>query len=267
MNPHTDELFSLKGKVAIITGGAGWLGAAMTEALAQAGAAVVVAEVDAPATEALAASLTRQGLDVRTIVADVTQEEPLRDCIDSAARDAGRLDILVNGFHTAPYTQLDRGSIDDYTRDLRTGPAAYTVAAEHSAVHMRRTGGGSIINIASMYGMVPGYPRLYEGLCEPNALGYQAGKAAILHLTRYLAVYWAKDNIRVNAISPGPFHNTQAHAGSLDPQFLPRLQREVPLARIGRPAEIKGAVLFLAADASSYVTGHNLVVDGGWTVW
>ena len=264
MNPHIDELFSLKGKVALITGGGGWLGTAMTEALAEAGAAVVIAEINPEAAQRAVSSMIAQRLDVSHVIADVTDETSLCGCLDQCVQEHGRLDILVNCALKGPFTQLGQGSLDDYTRDFRNGPATYAVAAEQAAVHMRRTGGGSIINIASMYGVVTGYPQVYEGVCLPNPAGYQAGKAAVIHLTRHMAVYWARDNIRANCISPGAFPdpNAQSLTG-----FMERLEPQVPLGRIGNPAELKGAVLFLAADASSYVTGQNIIVDGGWTVW
>jgi len=263
VNPHIDELFSLKGKIALITGGAGWLGTAMTEALAQAGAVVVIADIDREAAERVISSMSAQQLDVSSVMADVTDEESLRGCLNQCAQEHGRLDVLVNCAWKGPCTQLGQGSLDDYTRDFRTGPAAYAIAAEQAAVHMRRTG-GSIINIASMYGVVTGYPRVYDGVCPPNPAGYQAGKAAVIHLTRHMAVYWAPQNIRVNCISPGPFPSPDAQSM---PGFVERLEPEVPLGRIGQPAELKGAVVFLASDASSYITGQNLLVDGGWTVW
>ena len=130
---------------------------------------------------------------------------------------------------------------------------------------MRAAGGGSIIHIGSMYGIVGSYPQIYEGIDNTSPPAYHAAKGGLIHLVRYQAVYWANDNIRVNCISPGPFPRPIQHAGRVE--FVQRLTDRVPLGRCGISWEIKGAVVFLASKASSFVTGHNLVVDGGWTIW
>jgi NAD(P)-dependent dehydrogenase (short-subunit alcohol dehydrogenase family) len=113
-----------------------------------------------------------------------------------------------------------------------------------------------------MYGQVASYPEVYEGLCPASPAAYHALKGGLIHLTRHLAVYWAKDNVRVNCLSPGPFPSP-----AVAPELAERIRQRSPMARLGRPHELKGALVFLASDASSYVTGHNLNVDGGWTAW
>jgi len=189
----------------------------------------------------------------------------LRAAIDKVAADWGRLDILINCAYAGPVPLLDDVQFEDIDKGLHNGPGAYCIAAQQAAKHMRGVGGGSIINIGSMYGMVTGYPDVYEGLTSPSSIVYQAGKAAIIHMTRYMAVYWAKDNIRVNCISPGPF--LQGNIPERMPEFARRIAEKVPLGRYGKSYEIKGAVVFLASAASSYMTGQNIVVDGGWTSW
>lgn len=124
---------------------------------------------------------------------------------------------------------------------------------------------GSIINIASMYGVVASYPDAYDELPVNSPPDYHALKGSLVHLTRHLAVYWAKYNIRVNAISPGPFPKPQVRQNIAG--FIPRLEEKVPLGRMGNPEELKGAVILLASDAGSYITGQNLLIDGGWTAW
>jgi NAD(P)-dependent dehydrogenase (short-subunit alcohol dehydrogenase family) len=121
---------------------------------------------------------------------------------------------------------------------------------------------GSVIMLGSMYGLVASYPDAYEGLTPASPAAYHALKGGIIHLTRHLAVYWAADGVRVNCLSPGPFP-----APRVSPELIERLQRRSPMGRMGKPHELKGAIVFLASDASSYVTGQNLVVDGGWTAW
>jgi gluconate 5-dehydrogenase len=120
----------------------------------------------------------------------------------------------------------------------------------------------SIILLGSMYGLVGSYPDAYEGVSPASPAAYHALKGGIVHLARHLAVYWAKDRVRVNCLSPGPFPSENAPR-----ELVARLEQKSPLARMGQPHELKGAIVFLASDASSYVTGHNLVVDGGWTAW
>jgi len=116
--------------------------------------------------------------------------------------------------------------------------------------------------LGSMYGLVGSYPDAYEGLVPASPAAYHALKGGVVHLTRHLAVYWAKDQVRVNCLSPGPFPSSTANA-----ELVERLEKRSPMGRMGRPDELQGAALFLASNASSYVTGHNLVVDGGWTAW
>ena len=264
MNPHTKELFDLTGKVAVVTGGAGWLGTAMTEALAQAGATVVIVDYNAKSVDRVVGQLKNDNLDVIGVVSDVMQDKPLRGCIDKVATDCGKLDVLVNSAYAGPTPELDQASFDDYDKGMHNGPCAYGIAAQQAAKHMCKSGGGVIINIGSMYGAVTGYPKVYENLTSPNSIVYQAGKAAIIHMTRYMAVYWAENNIRVNCISPGPFPHESVQQML---EFIQRLKKKIPLGRIGKSWELKGAVVFLASDASSYVTGQNILVDGGWTIW
>jgi len=265
MNLHVRELFDLSGKVALVTGGAGWLGTAISEALAQAGAEVAIVDYNADAVDKAVGSFKENSLEVIGIVADVMQEKSLRDCIDKVAADCKRLDILVNCAYTGPVPELDQATLEDYDKGFHNGPSAYGVAAQQAAKHMRKVGGGTIINIGSMYGIVTGYPEVYEGLTKPNSVVYQASKAAVIHMTRYMAVYWARDNIRVNCLTPGAFPN--ASVQKQIPEFAKRLSAKTPMGRIGKPYELKGATLFLASDASSYVTGQNIVIDGGWTAW
>ena len=262
-NPSIEELFSLKGKVALITGGAGWLGTAMSEALAQAGATVVIADIDREALEKVTSVMKEQHMLIIGIDADMMKDKSLRKCIDGVAADCGRLDVLINCAYGDPSPTIDDATFEDFAEGF-VHATAYGICAQQAVVHMRKVGGGSIINIGSMYGLVTGYPKVYEGVTKPNPITYQASKAAVLHMTRHMAVYWAKDNIRTNCISPGPFPSPSAQA---IPHFRPRLEEKVPLGRIGKPWELKGAVVFLASDASSYITGQNIAVDGGWTVW
>lgn len=262
LEPTIHQLFSLEGKVALVTGGAGVLGTPMCRALAQAGARVVVASRNLEKCQQLAAELGPQHF---AIALDLSNEDNIRSVIDEVAQRAGRLDILVNNGYSGPLARLNTARAEDFRQSLEVGVIGQFVAAQQAAQHMRALGKGSIINIASMYGLVASYPEVYEGLevCSPP--NYHAAKGALIHLTRHLAAYWASDGIRVNAISPGAFPHHPLRERL--PEFIRRLEARVPMKRMGEPYELMGAVLFLASDASSYVTGHNLVVDGGWTIW
>ena len=263
MNPTIQQMFDLTGKVAVVTGGAGWLGTAMSEALAEAGARVVVTSRTLEKCQALVDRLGERHLALQF---DLTDEASIREMIDTAATHMGRIDVLVNNALAGRSCAIGSATADDFDKALSWGVTSYFVAARQAARHMREHGdGGSVINIASMYGMVASYPSAYEGLDVNSPPNYHAVKGAVLQLTRHLAVYWAADRIRVNAISPGPFPKDDAR--QVTPEFLRRLCDKVPLGRMGRPHELKGAAVFLASGASSYVTGHNLVVDGGWTAW
>lgn len=153
----------------------------------------------------------------------------------------------------------------DFEETLRIGVIGYFLASQAVAKVMQRQKHGSIINIASMYGMVGSYPEIYKGLPACISPNYHAAKGGIIQMTRYMAVYWAQYNIRVNSVSPGPF--PQDKVRQQIPELTPRLEAKVPLGRTGKPGDLKGAIVFLACEASSFITGHNLVVDGGWTAW
>jgi gluconate 5-dehydrogenase len=257
------ELFDLSGKVALVTGGAGWLGTAMCEALAEVGARVAIASRNMDNCRKLAERLPGEGH--LALALDVQNEEAIRSVIDEVANTAGRLDVLVNNAYSGRAPSLDEATADDFQFSFMGGLTSYFVAAQQARKHMLAVGGGSIINLASMYGMVASYPEAYVGFGVNSPPTYHALKGGVIHLTRHLAIYWAKDKIRVNAISPGPFPPDRVSAA--EPEFVERLKTKCPTGRLGTPEEMKGAAVYLASEASSYVTGHNLVIDGGWTAW
>jgi gluconate 5-dehydrogenase len=266
-NPEltVDALFSLKGQVAIVTGACGNLGPALSRALAEAGAKVAVTSRDARRAADFAASLPGKG----HVGLALRLEDPgeFRGFADEVVRRLGRMDILVNNACTGPAPTIEEATATDFAGSYLVGLTACFLLARELAHHLReRRAPGSVINVASMYGIVGSYPEVYENLdnvlSPPN---YHALKGALIHLTRYLAVYWARDNVRVNSISPGPFPSDSVR--SKMPVFVRRLTKKVPLGRVGRPEELKGAVVLLASRAGSYITGQNLVVDGGWTAW
>jgi len=259
------ELFDLTGKVALIIGGGGYLGSAMSEALAEAGAKVAVGDIDQSHIDEVLPKLPVPDDSKLGIVCDIGNEESARGVVDQVAEHFGRFDILVNAAVKGNRPKIDEAVMNDFdqmTRVCMTGPF---IASQQAARHMRKVGGGSVIHISSMYGIVASYPEVYEGLPNVVSATYQAAKGGLIQLTRYQAIYWAKDNIRVNCISPGPFPRpVQEQDREL---FLQRVMKKIPLGRGGINWELKGAAAFLASEASSFMTGQNLVVDGGWTAW
>jgi NAD(P)-dependent dehydrogenase (short-subunit alcohol dehydrogenase family) len=261
---NVQELLSLQGRVAIVTGAAGWLGSAMSRALAEAGATLVVTSRDGQQAQAFADSLPGSGH--LGMAFEQAQTETIPAFIEEVVARLGRVDVLVNNAYGGTAPDIDTASAEDFDNAFHTGVTAYFLLAREVVHHLRqRKAAGSIINIASMYGVVASYPSAYEDLPVNSPPNYHALKGGVVHLTRHLAAYWAGDNVRVNAISPGPFPKPQTQEEM--PEFIERLSAKVPLGRMGRPEELKGLVVLLASDAGSYITGQNILVDGGWTAW
>jgi gluconate 5-dehydrogenase len=258
------QLFDLNGKVAIVTGAAGWLGSAMSRALAEAGATLVVTSRHADQAETFAASLPGSGHV--GIGFDQGDTETIPGFVQTVLERLGQIDILVNNAYGGTAPSIDSATAADFDRAYHTGVTAYFLLAREVVHHLRqRQASGSIINIGSMYGVVASYPDAYTGLPVNSPPNYHGLKGGLVHLTRHLAVYWAKDNVRVNAISPGPFPKPTV-MGPL-PEFIERLESKSPMGRMGRPEELKGLVVLLASEAGSYINGQNILVDGGWTAW
>jgi len=252
-------MFNLSGKVAIVTGGAGHLGSAISEGLAECGAGVVIASRDIAKCDKLVMRLHRK-LELRdnqpviSYSLDVSSPKSMREHLQKVVDIFGNIDILVNN------------AMDWGYKDFNEGLQAIVGTVYNCCIavipYMKK--GGSIINIASMYGMVSDHPEIYSS--KPtlrSSPAYFAGKGGIITLTKWLATTHAQ-NLRVNSVSYGAFPH---HIVQLDKEFIKKLEEQIPLGRIGQPKEAAGAVVFLASDEASYVTGSNLVVDGGWTAW
>jgi NAD(P)-dependent dehydrogenase (short-subunit alcohol dehydrogenase family) len=258
------ELLSLRGRVAIVTGACGWLGSAMSRGLAEAGATLVVTSRDGVQAADFAASLPGAGhLGLALAQGDT---DAIAGFVAQVVERLGQVDVLVNNAYGGPAPSIDSATAEDFDRAYHTGVTAYFLLAREVAHHLRDRGApGAIINIASMYGVVGSYPDAYIDLPVGSPPNYHALKGGVIHLTRHLAVYWAGHGIRVNAISPGPFPKPEMH--SQQPEFIARLEAKTPAGRMGRPEDLKGAAVLLASDAGAYITGQNLLVDGGWTAW
>jgi gluconate 5-dehydrogenase len=261
--PTIHELFDLTGKVVLITGGTGHLGPAMSRALAEAGAAVVLTSRDAGRARATAESLPRVGAARHHGVAlDQLDVAALEHGFAEALALAGRIDVLVNNGHEGVLGDWTTVAAEQFTRQLANATGYFLLARLLRDHAVERGAPASVIMLGSMYGQVASYPDAYEGVCPASPVAYHTLKGGILHMTRHLAVYWARDRVRVNCLSPGPFPS-----GKAPPAMVERLCTKLPMKRMGRPHELKGAIVFLASDASSFMTGQNLVIDGGWTAW
>jgi gluconate 5-dehydrogenase len=262
--PTIQELFDLTGRTALITGGTGWLGTSFSRALAEAGASVIISSRDASrAQEAAAALPSPDGAEHFGVELDQMDEESLNNGFQEAEKLNGRIDILVNNGLEAVGKDLTDISMDEFARHQRNNAGYFILARLVRDSAVKNESSASIINIGSMYGQVASYPDAYEGICTASPVAYHSLKGGTIHMTRHLSAYWAKDQVRVNCLSPGPFPNP-----SFVPEGLPeRLDAKLPMGRMGLPYELKGALLLLASDAGSYITGQNVTVDGGWTAW
>jgi NAD(P)-dependent dehydrogenase (short-subunit alcohol dehydrogenase family) len=243
--------FSLIGKVAIVTGGSSGLGPQIGESLRQAGAMVVLA---ARRREPL--ELTASRLDCAFQVVDVTSEDDRVQMIERTIETFGSIDILVNNAGIASTRPAEEESASRFRAVLETNLVAPFELARLAGIHMIERGGGSIINVASTLGMV--------GNRQIPDAAYAASKGGLVNLTRELAAQWARRGVRVNAIAPGYFETEMTSAMFDNERSLNWIARNDPMGRSGRRGELGGAVVFLASSAASYVTGHILVVDGGW---
>ena len=259
---NTLELFSLEGKTAVVTGGCGHLGQAMVAALADAGAAVWVAGT----SHEKFLRVFGPDTSLHFVKIDIMDSTSIREAFTEVAREAGQIDVLIN--NAAQYAGIGKKSEDlsddDWVRCIE-GIAGSTYKCIREVLPFMQAG-GSIVNIASMYGIVSPYLAVYEPPCEASLIpvNYSAGKASVIQMTRYFGTYLIDRKIRVNSISPGPFPSPKVQENKV---FADRLREKNPSHRLGDPEDLKGAVLFLASDASKYVVGQNIQVDGGWTIW
>ena len=258
--------FDLTGRVGLLTGATGHLGGHMAGTLAAAGASLVLTGRDPGRLAALA---ERYGADA-VVALDVTDPGAVGDLLAKVEAAHGRLDFLVNNDSSGPQATLAQATAEHFQAQFRVGPTASFELTRRALPLLRaavgRSGGtAAVVNVASMYGLVSPDPGVYGDPGQASPPFYAAAKGALIQLTRYLACHLGPESIRVNALSPGPF--PRPAAAERDPAFFERLAAKVPLGRLGRADELGAAVVFLAGEASSFMTGANLVVDGGWTAW
>jgi len=263
------SIFRLDGKVVFLSGATGLLGRPMAEALASAGAQVILNARNGSVLEEFTAELRDHGHKVSASCFDVTDEAAVLKNIARIAEAYGRLDVVVNNAASGRAGTMESTTSADFEQSYQVNVVAAFRMIQAATPLLREsaklTGGSSVVNIASMYGSVSPDPSIYGTSGANNPPSYGAAKAGLIQLTRYAACHLAPDGIRVNCISPGPF--PAARYLQNDAAFHDKLKAKVPMRRTGDPREVCGPLLFLASDASSYVTGVNLPVDGGWTAW
>lgn len=265
-SPRLAELMSLKGRAALVIGGAGLLGSEISFGLAELGATVVLAGRDLEKCRTRAREIERSfvGAKAHALAIDITKPESIRAGVAEAARLTGGFGILVNCGWSGRKNTFESINDEDWNNDIEVSLNGVFRTVKEAAPTLAERG-GVILNIASMYGVVAPDPGLYDSTKFANPPSYGAAKAGVIQLTKYLATFLAPRGIRVNCISPGPFpfESTQKE----NPDFIKRLGAKNPLGRIGKPHELKAVAALLCSDASSYMTGQNISVDGGWTVW
>jgi NAD(P)-dependent dehydrogenase (short-subunit alcohol dehydrogenase family) len=266
------DVFSLEGKVAVVTGALGLLGRHHCQALAEAGANIVVGDLDGEQSQVLASTLPTPSLGVSM---NVTEPASITHTLETALTTFSHVDVLVNNaaindMFESPTMAAELSKFESYPlamwkRSLTVNVTGIFLCAQIIGSQMAKQGGGSIINIASTYGMVGPDQSLYRTPAGQQQFykspAYPTTKGAVIAFTRYLAAYWGEVGVRVNALSPGGVRNGQ------EDYFVANYAAKTPLKRMANPTDYKGAIVFLAGDASTYMTGANLVVDGGWTAW
>jgi len=273
------QLFDLTDRVALVTGGAGLLGEQFCDTLAEAGAQVIIGDLNASAASDICASLKKKGYQAISIHVDVRNPSSVHRMVADGLEAFGRLDILVNSAALDPKFDpqhapagndlsgedaFEEFSLEAWDQALAVNLTGAFLCCQAAVRPMLTQGGGVIINLSSIYGMTAPDQRLYQRTGEPTRFKpvyYSVTKTGVLGLTRYLATYYAGKNIRVNALSPGGVYNDH------DKDFIQAYSTRTVLGRMAQANEMNGALLFLASDASAYMTGANLVVDGGWTAW
>jgi NAD(P)-dependent dehydrogenase (short-subunit alcohol dehydrogenase family) len=251
------DLFLCENKVVLVTGGLGLIGKEIVRGLNDFGASICVADIDERQMKAL------EDLDHVTFQnLDITSDDSICHALDTVVEKFKKIDILVNCAY--PRTddwgsKCENVSFDSWKMNLNSHLGGYFLCCQRVAEQMKLQCGGSIINFASIYGVVAPDFSIYEGTPMTMPVAYSAIKGGIIALSKYLAAYYGKDNIRVNCVSPGGVFDKQADS------FVEKYAAKTPLGRMGASKDIVGAVVYLASDASSYVTGQNIIVDGGWT--
>jgi NAD(P)-dependent dehydrogenase (short-subunit alcohol dehydrogenase family) len=258
------DIFSLKSKVAFISGASGYLGAYMAASLSKAGAQVYINGRNKSEVFGLVDKLTHEGLNVKAAVFDITDKRKIDNFFDTL--ESGTIDILINNAYFGGSGSIQTASSKEYMASFDISVVSshniFTKALPFLRKAKTINGDASVINIASMYGMVSPDLSIYKSKKVSNPPFYGTAKAALIQWTKYAACEFAEEGIRFNSISPGAFPSGKAQENI---ELIENIKKKIPMNRIGVPEDLIGALIFLASRSSSYVTGSNIVVDGGWT--
>lgn len=258
-----DALFGLQGKVIWVVGGAGYLGSAIVKLLVSAGAQVVCADLGDKSKDFVG----KNGLypKVVPVALDITEEGQVEDFVSVLSNSLGIPDGVVNLSFASTAKKFEDLTAAEFDKVNQGGITSSFVFGRKACDLMAQQGAGSMVLFSSMYGMVTPNPSVYDPPQNPNPIEYGVGKAGIIQMTKYFAMHYGPKGLRCNCVSPGPFPNPDVHKAK--PDFVGKLAEKTLLGRVGKASEVAGAVCFLLSPAASYITGHNLVVDGGWTSW
>ena len=264
----TNNLFDLQGKIAFITGGAGLLATEHALALHEFGAKIILADISLEKAEIIINILKAENCEVDFIICDVTSKESWAQALDFILEKYSKIDILINN---AGFTNQSKSAnfdasfenfpLEDWNNIMNVNLTGAFLGCQVIGNQMLKQASGSIINIASLYGVVSPNHKIYPGTGISQPVAYSVSKHGVVALTKYLATLWAEKGIRVNSLTPGGIFN--GHDGL----FLERFQNLNPIGRMSDKSELRGGIVFLASNASSHVVGHNLIIDGGWTAW
>jgi len=252
------DTFKLDGKVALVTGGAGLFGRQIVETVAEAGAKTFAADYNIEKQEEVAESFRKAGLDVTAVQYDQSSEESIESLLEQIVKQADRVDVLVNNAVLRPMKSWDAPAAD-FEKSMQVNATGIFMMTRTFGNHMAEHGSGSIINIASIQSMIGPDYTLYDGLGMTPPPDYYFHKGGMLQLTRYAASTLGPKGVRVNTISPGGFNP------ALKTEFVERYNARTFLGRMANEQDLKGVIVFLASDASAYITGANIPVDGGYT--
>jgi NAD(P)-dependent dehydrogenase (short-subunit alcohol dehydrogenase family) len=246
----------LSGKVAIVTGAARGIGEACARRFAADGASVLLSDVIQDEGEAAAASIRASGGSATFAQHDVSDEERWIQVVALARQEFGRLDVLVNNAGIGTFEDVEQETLEGWDRLISINQTGVWLGMKHAAPAMKESGGGSIVNLSSIFGAVGGFG---------GSIAYHASKGAVRLMTKSAAIRWAKEGIRVNSVHPGFIDTPMLDLAKEDAQTLDAIVSMTPMGRLGRPEEIAGVVAFLASDDATYMTGSEVYVDGGWT--
>lgn len=256
------DKFNLNGKVVFVTGGVGLIGTEVTKALVDAGGKVVILDIDEQRSNEIIANLKKEGKNVEFVEFDITKLDKIDSAIDALKSKYGRIDVWVNTAYpkTSDWgSKVEDLSLESWQKNVDMHLNSYSWTSRKVCLIMKEQKSGSLINLGSIYGVVGNNFSVYEGTNMSSPMAYSAIKGGIVNLDRYLASYFGEFNVRVNTICPGGIFDNQ------NENFVKNYEKSTPLKRMGTPEDIAAAVLFLASDAASYITGITLMVDGGWT--